>query len=159
MNKDARIQAIKDALNLIDGKHYRVFASVVNKKAISPRDPVFSTFQQLITRFDHFLARQHFEYKNTQRGLVLFDKSSKEANIQSLATSFKKDGHEWGNLKNMAEVPAFLDSEATRLIQLADLVAYAIFRYFEKGDSQFYEIIEHKFDCHGGVQHGLHVEV
>lgn len=159
VSKPARIQAIKDALSLIDGKHYRILASIVNKKTISPRDPVFSTFQQLITRFDHFLTQQHFAHNNTQRGLVLFDKSSKEANIQALATKFKKDGHEWGNLRNMAEVPAFLDSEATRLIQLADLVAYALFRHFEKGDSQFYSIIENKFDYYGGVQHGLHIDV
>ena len=69
------------------------------------------------------------------------------------------DGHEWGKLRNMADVPVFVDSQATRLIQLADLVAYAIFRKYEKGDSQFYDIIERKFDYYGGVQHGLHVSV
>lgn len=157
--KDDRLNAIKDALRLIDGKHYKIIASVVRKKAISPEDPVHFTFQQLITRFDHFLAREHFQFNNTQRGIVIFDKSSKEAPIQALATEFKVDGHKWGNLRNMAEVPVFVDSEATRLIQLADLVAYALFRKFEKNDTQFSDIIEKKFDYFGGVQHGLHVAV
>lgn len=157
--KEGRLNAIKDALRLIDGRHYKIIASVVRKGAISPEDPVHFTFQQLITRFDHFLTREHFQFKNTQRGLVIFDKSSKEAPIQALATEFKVDGHEWGNLRNMAEVPVFVDSEATRLIQLADLVAYALFRKFEKNDTQFSDIIDRKFDYFGGVQHGLHVAV
>lgn len=59
----------------------------------------------------------------------------------------------------LAGITVFVDSRATRLIQLADLVAYAIFRKYEKSDSQFYEIIERKFDFFGGVQHGLHVSV
>jgi hypothetical protein len=126
--KQQRTDAIKDALALIDGKHYRIFASVVNKVSISPEDPVRSTFQQLITRFDHFLTREHTHFNNTHRGLVIFDKTSKESSIQSLARDFKTMGHDWGSLRNMAEVPAFIDSEATRLIQLADLVAYALFR-------------------------------
>ncbi|MCU4674101.1 DUF3800 domain-containing protein [Catenovulum sp. 2E275] len=157
--KEARLNAIKDALNLIDGKHYKIIASIVKKQAISPEDPVHYTFQQLITRFDHFLTREHLHFKNTQRGLVLFDKSSKEAPIQALATEFKTNGHEWGNLRNMAEVPVFVDSTATRLIQLADLVAYALFRKYEKNDPQFSDIIEKKFDYFGGVQHGLHLAI
>ncbi len=44
----------------------------------------------------------------------------------------------------------------TRMIQLADLVAYAIFRHVEFRDSQFFEIIEGCFDAEGGVVHGLY---
>lgn len=157
--KNDRIQCIKDALSLIDGNHYRILASVVRKSSISPDDPVRTTFQQLSVRFDHFLARQYTHYKDPQRGLIIFDKSSKEAPIQALATEFKIDGHEWGKLRNMADVPVFVDSKATRLIQLADLVAYAIYRKHEKGDSQFFDIIEKKFDYFGGVQHGLHLNI
>jgi Protein of unknown function (DUF3800) len=60
-------------------------------------------------------------------------------------------------IRNFSEVPLFLDSKASRLIQLADLVAYAIFRYFEKGDNRFFPIIEPRFDSEGGVRHGLHI--
>jgi len=159
IEKQDRIDGIKDALKLIDGKQCRIIASVVRKGAIAPKDPVYCTFQQLITRFDHFLSRQHFHFNNTQRGLVIFDKSSKEVPIQTLAREFKVDGHEWGSLRNMAEVPVFVDSAATRLIQLADLVAYALFRKYEKDDHQFFDIIAEKFDYFGGIQHGLHEEV
>ncbi|OSM06903.1 DUF3800 domain-containing protein [Magnetofaba australis] len=155
-----RIAAIEDALKLIDGVHYRVFASVVNKTAISPDDPVRHTFEQIISRFDHFLARQYKYFSQAQRGLVIFDKhEKKEAPIQALAREFKTSGHTWGNLRNMAEVPVFVDSQATRLIQLADLIAYAIFRKYERNDTRFYQFIDRKFDYFGGVRHGLHESI
>jgi Protein of unknown function (DUF3800) len=62
-----------------------------------------------------------------------------------------------GLLTSLIKVPLFLDSKASRLIQLADLIAYAVFRHFEKGDNRFFPIIEPRFDSEGGVVHGLHI--
>ena len=41
--------------------------------------------------------------------------------------------------------------------QLTDIIAYAIFRHFEKGDSTFSSIIQTRFDSEGGIVHGLHI--
>ncbi|MBS0417309.1 MAG: DUF3800 domain-containing protein [Proteobacteria bacterium] len=65
-------------------------------------------------------------------------------------------GHRWGTTKNYAEVPVFLDSRASRLIQLADLVAFALFRRYEQGDGIFFDSIRDCFDNEGGVVHGLY---
>ncbi|MCV5340687.1 DUF3800 domain-containing protein, partial [Escherichia coli] len=65
--------------------------------------------------------------------------------------------YEYGKLRNFSEVPLFLDSKASRLIQLADLVSYSIFRKFEFNDDEFYKIIENRFDYHNGKVHGLYV--
>ena len=146
----ARRGAIADALRLIDGDHYRIFASVVRKEAIAPEDPVRATLKQVIGMFDRFLARRFPRCDNPQRGLLVCDKSRAEESIQAWC---KPEVHQSGN---MAEVPLFADSKATRLIQLADLVAYALFRKYEKKDDSLYKIIEHKFDASGGIRHGLH---
>ena len=156
VERSKRIHAMKETLQLIDGKRCRIFASVVKKSAISPEDPVRYTFQQLASRCDHFLAREHDTFNNTQRGLIIFDKSAEEGPIQALCRDFKTKGHDFGTLRNMADVPVFIDSQATRMIQLADLVAYALFRFYERGDSQFRDIIERKLDYFGGTKHGLH---
>jgi hypothetical protein len=74
-----------------------------------------------------------------------------------LATDFRTIGYTWGVIRNFSEVPLFLDSKASRLIQLADLVADSVFRSFEKGDSRFFQIIEPRFDSEGGIKHGLHI--
>ncbi|MCX2830435.1 DUF3800 domain-containing protein [Microbulbifer thermotolerans] len=154
-----RLQAIRDALQIVADRHPRVrlFASVIHRDAPLADDPVNAAFEQLASRFDYFLRREHLR-GNTQRGIAVFDKSTTEKSIQNLARTFKHDGHSWGQLLNFSEVPLFLDSRASRLIQLADLVAFAIFRRFEAGDSQFYDIIAHCFDHHQGRNHGLYVK-
>ncbi|MEN0108068.1 MAG: DUF3800 domain-containing protein [Pseudomonas sp.] len=155
-----RIQAIIDCLSIIARSNgaIRLFASVIERGAHGDDDPIKNCFEQLASRFDMYLARLHSQ-GDSQRGVAIFDKSTTEKSIQNLARSFKHDGHSFGRIRNFAEVPLFLDSKASRMIQLADLVAFAIYRYFQAGDSQFYSVIERCFDSFGGVRHGLHVRL
>jgi hypothetical protein len=156
--KANRIEAIEDALKIFLRSHpsNRLFACVVRKIKVSPSDPVEFAFEQLSSRFDHYLARLH-KAGDPQRGLILFDKSTYETTLQALATDFRTIGHKWGIIRNFSEVPLFLDSKASRLIQLADLIAYVIFRYYESGDDRFFSIIKNRFDSEGGIMHGLYV--
>lgn len=128
---------------------------MIKKVSISPQDPVEFAFEQLASRFDHYLKRLH-KNGDTQRGLIVFDKSTYETTLQTLATDFRTVGYTWDVIRNLAEVPLFLDSRASRLIQLADLIAFAIFRNYERGDSRFYSIIQSRFDSEGGIVHGLY---
>ncbi|GGC06559.1 DUF3800 domain-containing protein [Dyadobacter sediminis] len=154
--KADRCRIIREALKIFAYSHQsnRIFACVVDKTKISPNDPVEFSFEQLASRFDHYLSRLHKE-NNAQRGIIIFDKSTYETTIQGLATDFRTIGHKWGVLRNLSEVPLFLDSKASRLIQLADLIAYSIFRQYEHGDDDFFSIFHDRFDEVGGVKHGL----
>ena len=154
-----REQAITDALTVGVTRRYprhtRLFAAVLEKKNFSGQDIAQVAFEQVSSRFDQFLGRLH-QKGDTQRGLILFDKCSTENRIQTLAREFKYAGHSFGVTRNYAEVPVFIDSQASRMIQLADLVAYAIFRNFEYGDASYYNLISPCFDSDGGVVHGLY---
>lgn len=155
-----RTNAVIDALaGSIRKRHpnVRLFAAVLEKANFSGQDIAQIAFEQLSSRFDQYLGRLHKLHQNTQRGLVLFDKSATEIRIQTLAREFKQTGHTYGVTRNFAEVPVFLDSRASRLIQLADLVAYAIFRKYEANDDTFFTQVEQCFDAEGGVKHGLYV--
>lgn len=156
--RDKREQAMLDALSAFTASHpnNKAFGVVVNKQAISPADPVEYAFEQLASRFDRHLGRLH-RAGDTQRGLILFDKSVHERTLQTLTHNFRTTGHQWGVLRNLSEVPVFIDSQASRLIQLADLVAFALFRNWEKNDPRFYNLIKDRFDRDGAVIHGLHV--
>lgn len=160
-SKESRHDAIKDALRVGVSERsinsVRLFGAVIKKSAVSGQDPVELAFEQLTSRYDRFLKRLFSKHNNAQRGLILLDKSSTENRIQTLAREFKYEGHSWGRTKNYAEVLVFLDSKASRLIQLADLVAFALFRLHEHNDSGFYEVIQDCFDTEGGVPHGLYV--
>lgn len=119
VSRQERMQAIEDALEVIASRKgkVRLFASVIHRNANIQGDTISSAFEKLASRFDQYLMRHH--QGNTQRGVAVFDKSSTEKSIQNLARSFKHDGHSWGKLRNFSEVSLFLDSQASRLIQLA----------------------------------------
>ena len=155
---EERVQAIKDCLQIIaDSKgQIRIFASVVERGANLSDDIITHSFTQISSRFDMYLQRLYAQGL-TQRGIAVFDKSNTEKSIQNLARTFRDIGHTYGQIRNFAEVPLFLDSKASRLIQLADLVAYAIYRKYEKSDDTFFKIIERSFDFHNGQQHGLNI--
>ena len=153
--KDDRPRIYLEALEIIaNSPHVRVFGAAIHKQAISPDDPMEYAFEQICNRFDRYLGRLYLN-NNTQRGLIVLDKSSYETSLQVLAKGFRLEGHRWGQLRNLPEAPLFVDSRATRMIQFADLIAHAIRRYYENGDAVFFDNFSHKFDSQGGVIHGL----
>lgn len=155
VKREDREQAYRDALDvLVRSNQPRLFAAAIHRAACSPEDPMEVAFEQVLSRFDRMLARLH-NAGNTQRGLIVLDKSSYETSLQALAINFRKFGHRWGHLHNLSEVPLFVDSRATRMIQYADLIAHATRRYYEKGDSAYIDMLRPKFDAEGGVIHGL----
>lgn len=134
--------------------HLALFGVVVEKAAVAGEDPVEYAFEQIVSRFDTFLKRQHRK-GNTQRGLIILDKSTMETRMQTLARDFRKNGSRWGSVTNLADVPMFVDSAATRAVQYADLVSYALWQRFEKQDPEFLNQVADLFDHEGGVVHGL----
>lgn len=155
VEKEARTRAYCDALRILSvNQHVRLFGAAVHRKGVGVDDPMEFAFEAMAHRFDRMLGRMH-KVGDTQRGLIILDKSSYETSLQALSLKFRTDGHRWGTLRNLAETPLFVDSAATRMIQYADLVAYALRRYYEQGDETYFNIIRRKFDAQGGVVHGL----
>jgi len=134
--------------------NWALFGVVVNKHSVSPEDPFEWAFEQLCSRFDAFLRRAYMQ-GNPQRGIIVLDKSVKEARLQNLTSRFMMEGHRWGYMHSIVDVPFFVDSQATRIIQFADLVAYALWRKFERHDDEFFNVVRDSFDSKGGVVHGL----
>jgi hypothetical protein len=119
--REDRERAYVDALSIISNYHgVRLFGAVVHKASVSPRDPMEVAFEHIASRFDRMLGRL-YKGGDTQRGLIVLDKSTYETSLQGLATTFRTKGHQWGQLHNLSEVPLFVDSKATRMVQFADL--------------------------------------
>lgn len=155
-----RAQATVDLLNVLANPQsgLRVFASVIEKK-LMPADQILPTaFENVAREFDRHLGGMYLR-KDPQRGLVVFDKTSYEQAIQGLSHIFKHQGHANGKLRNFAEVPLFIDSKASRLIQLADMIAYWIFRYYQSADERGYRLIERHIHREAGRRVGLTEQV
>ena len=155
IKRDDREAAYREALSfLVQSRNTRLFCAAVHRGGAGDTDPMELAFEHLVSRFDRMLGRFH-KGGNTQRGLIVLDETSYETSLQALATQFRQQGHKWGQLYNLAEVPLFVNSKATRLIQYADLVAHACRRYFETWDDTYFNIIRKSFDSVGGQLHGL----
>lgn len=153
--REMRIAAINDALSSIP-RQARLFGVVVEKAVLTTVNPVEYAFEQLCNRFDRFLHRRFLRH-DVQRGIIIFDKTSYETTLQGLTANFRTLGHRWGVVRNLAEVPLFIDSRASRLVQLADLISYALYRKYEAGDDRFLAPIQRRFDGEALAVHGLHV--
>jgi Protein of unknown function (DUF3800) len=154
-----RICALSDALAVIVKSHpsNTLFGVSVKKPSSDPGSAIDIAFEQLCHMFDRCLVRFHRQ-KRTERGIIIFDKATYETEIQSLAIDFRSIGHTWGVVKNLSEVPLFLDSKASRLVQLADLVAFSLYRFYESSDSRFIDIIQGRFDSGGGTKDLVYID-
>lgn len=154
--RDERRKIIKDVLRVLQCDQYgtTAFACAVHKASFPNADPMEIAFEQLCSRFDMQLSRMHNE-GNTQRGLIILDESSYETTLQELAKNFRTIGTRWGSTRNMIEVPLFVDSRASRCVQLADHVAYSVFRRYNANDTQYLDLVLPKFDQVQGKLHGL----
>lgn len=124
-----------------------VFACAVHKASFPDQDPVQLAFEELSNRFNQFLHRHGKDSEHDAKGLIVLDKSSYEHSLQNLAASFRRDGNRWGSqLRNLCEVPLFVDSQASRNIQLADHIAYAVYRRYNAADLTYFNCIEDRFD-------------
>ena len=148
---------IKDALAVLSSaSSVRLFAVAVDKQAVAPNDPVQLAFEEICNRFNLFLQRiNNRNPSESHRGLIVMDESKHERPLQALTRHFRVNGGRWGHFRNLVEVPFFVDSKASRLVQLADLVAYATWRKYEHSDGRFFDALIPKFDADGGVLHGL----
>jgi len=152
-----REELIQRALGLIAPHQpsVRLFAIAIEKAAVSPRDPIELAFEEICNRFNLFLQRSDDRNHDNQRGLLVMDETKHEKPIQALAKNFRVHGGRWGHFRHLAEVPLFVDSQASRIIQLADLVAWATRRKYEHSDGRFFDQLIPRFDADGGVIHGL----
>lgn len=132
----------------------RLFACAIHKESFPATDPVELAFEDLCRRFDYFLGRRR-QQGDQQRGMIILDKTTRETTLQQLSREFRKVGTRWGSLKNIIDTPFFVDSRASRLVQLADHIAYSVFRRYHAGDAQYLDIVASRFDEADGVYHGL----
>ena len=156
MGRDEAQGVIKAVLNVLRRSYgsARAFACAVHKSSYPDRDPMELAFEDLCSRFDMFLSRLR-DAGDRQRGLLILDESAHQTTLQRMAREFRTLGTQWGGIHNLADTPLFIDSRASRLVQLADHVAYAVFRRYNAHDANYIDVISPKFDSVGGVVHGL----
>ena len=145
---------IGDIYQVIANSRARVFAVAMEKAALTG-DPYERGFEDIISRFDQMLARILRDRGESQRGLVVIAESSYRENLELLARRIWSQGHRWGETHNLADIPYFAPAKSTRLLQLADFVANAVYGRYESGYTRDFDRIAPRFDQDEGRLHGL----
>lgn len=136
------------------GRRVTTFAVAV-KKADFTGSALDLAHQEIFKRFDAFVTRLHVQGES-HRSLVIADNNEAyESLLQGVFLSWKSGGTRLGRMHSFADVPLYVDSRASRLVQVADFVAWATWHYYENSHTKWMQILNPAFDCEAGVQHGL----
>jgi hypothetical protein len=106
-------------------------------------------YELLLDAFDELLARESASGR-TERGLVIHDDCSLEDEIQEWTRALQHASGMVDQLDRVCEVPLCADSRSTRLLQAADLVAYALGMRRLRDDGRWYGLIERCFHDRDG---------
>lgn len=99
-------------------------------------------FEQVIARFHTYLVRNDVEM-----GMVVQDQNqTAERRLTQLARKYHNKGTTYSEVPRLVETPLFVDSSLTSMVQLADLAAYAVRRFFENGETDLLDRIYNRFD-------------
>lgn len=159
-SEDLRHQLLDDAFKLIgtwatsSGRGLQLFAVAIDKKSHRGKDVVALAHEELLSRFDSFLVRLHLSGES-HRALIISDESRHEKLLQSLVPVWRNSGSRIGRLRSFVEVPLFVDSRTSRIVQSADFVAWSVWQYYEHGATEFMQALHPRFDSADGIQHGV----
>lgn len=111
--------------------------------------------EEICRRFDIRLMRFFKEESDRQRGLLIFSEGHLDARAKIWVRDFHQRGTSWGAINNLADIPYFASPRESRLLQVADFVAHAVWLLYEKRDPSLIRDLIGIFDSDGGVLHGL----
>jgi hypothetical protein len=121
------------------------FATDIDISCARSADQVIhDAFQDVCVRFNTFLMRQ-YKHRHPDKGLLLIDRAHQEGYRQLIA-DFRRSGTQFGYVGNIVDIPYFASRHDTRMLQLADFCAHAVFRRYEKKDTKYFDEILPRFD-------------
>jgi hypothetical protein len=132
-----------------------LFAECVDKTHFKPAIAKLSVdeqaFEQLVSRFEHYLKIFSKSTISKQYGLLIHDNNETvNKHHTRLMKTFHRHGTFWTDIHNIIETPLFVDSQLTSMVQLADVCSYAIRRYLEKSEDTLFSEIFKIADKKGG---------
>ena len=154
LTQQQRNKLADEIYDVIVRSRTRIFA-VAMEKVFVQGDSYERGFEEIVNRFDLMLQRILRDEDQPQRGLIVVAESSYRQNLELLARRIATQGHRWGETHNMADIPYFAPAKSTRLLQLADFVANAVYGRYERGYTQRFDQIAGHFDQEEGHIHGL----
>lgn len=140
----------------------RLFAECIDKLHFDPtrslRTVDEQAFEQIVSRFEHYLEAIQPSNSHKVYGLLIHDNNETVAMKHTrLMQHFHTHGTLWTQIQHIIETPLFVNSELTGLVQVADLCGYALRRYIENAETDLFDRIYTRADRRNdkvvGVRH------
>jgi Protein of unknown function (DUF3800) len=149
------------------------YAAITTYQAIDPDHPVAlfgavvardgrsgyeeRAYEEVLHKFDELLTRQaHRLGTGHETGIVIHDRRVVERAVQRRTERWRHVRGRLGTLTHLADVPFFADSRASRLLQAADFVNWALQRFYGPlAEERRVQRLWSHFDADRGVMHGL----
>lgn len=128
----------------------RIFAEVFDKAVPFGRAIEDEAYEQVVSRFEAFLGRVD------GLGVVAYDQNeSVVRRILRMTADLQAGGGTWRRFHRLAGHPFFVASHLSDMIQVADLVSYALRRYADRNETDLYLRLAPRFDRIGEQLVGL----
>jgi hypothetical protein len=156
LSRAERRDLVASIYQIIRSRHGTLFGVAIEKAWRPGADYYAWSFEDLVSRFDLFVRRYNATAgEGEHRGIIAVAESTYRQNLEVLGERFRGGSTRWGAVRTLAEVPFFLPARNTRLLQLADFCANAIYGRYNSGFTRDFDVIAPKFDREGGRIHGL----
>lgn len=164
-----RIKFIQEIADLVGSSRYiRIFAECIDKnhaQTIPHRRALDEqALEQLVSRFEHYMSNIAKSKSNESiYGMLIHDNCQTISEKHTkLMQKFHREGTLWTKINHVVETPFFVDSQLNSMIQIADLCALALRRYFENNEEDLLKRIQSRFDRNKGrlvgVRHFTNVQ-
>jgi hypothetical protein len=131
----ALLRHVVDWQHRDSGSEIQPFAIVIDRD--HSQSPTETSYGEFLFMFDLFL-RENRRAGNPHNGILIADRSRYEKTLQAWVEVARgrnsRPKSDRRRLYALAETPFFVDSRSTRLMQIADLVAYSLYRGYNAGD-------------------------
>ena len=164
LSHEERVNLIQEIADMVGSSRYiRIFAECIDKKHIAtlPHHKAIDeqALEQIVSRFEHYMAvLAKANPKENFYGLLVHDNNQTvSVKHTQLMQKFHRMGTVWTSIDHVVETPFFVDSRLNNMVQIADLCALALRRYYENNEDNLLNRIISRFDRKGnrivGVRH------
>ena len=139
LHSDDRTRLTEAYFEQVAERNMVIMASVIDKRFL--HDHIthdllhMKAYEFLLERIQHYMK----EYHRKHRALIVMDDTSRQLNraVAMKHASFQRTGNRNMAFPAIVEYPFFTRSELSNGVQLADLLAYSVYRAFKFGDFDY----------------------
>ena len=147
LSPDIQTRLIKECLGKIaDRRKLTVLSSSMSMGNRSENDVVCDLFKDIVKQFEDFLerARARRTRKYPEKGMIICAQSPRENFLQSMMNQLRHHETKCETLRNIVEVPAFMNPRSSVMVQVGSLLAYAVHQHVANSSDELFDIISSK---------------